>query len=105
MEFQWLLYAQRDFDYALMELKERQPFIFNDILTAKAKELVMPLLKDYAENTVKKEVTEKLVPELYPPGKCVHFFRDGSGISGNYVPNTFFDEIDVTRRMVDGTYS
>jgi hypothetical protein len=104
MEFQWLPYVQRDIDYALVELKERQPFIFNDILLAKAEELIMPLLKDYASSTVKQERTEKLTPELYPPGKCVHFYRDGSGISGNYVPNTFFDEIDVTRRMVDGTY-
>jgi hypothetical protein len=103
MEFDWFPYVQRDIGQALEELKVRQPFLFNDGLAGKANRLILPLLKDFAVKTVKKDKTEKLASELYPPGKCVHFYRDGSGISGNFVPNTFFAEIDVTRRMVDGT--
>lgn len=37
---------------------------------------------------------------LYPPGKCIHLYRDGTGISGAYVPCTFFNEIDVNRTMI-----
>ena len=37
---------------------------------------------------------------LYPPGKCLHLYRDGVGISAAYVPCTFFKEIDVTRTML-----
>lgn len=41
--------------------------------------------------------------ELLPPGHLIHLYRDGVGISGCSVPNDFFYEIDVTRRMVTGT--
>ncbi|KAL9179224.1 hypothetical protein ACHAXT_008514 [Thalassiosira profunda] len=44
---------------------------------------------------------KKMEPVLFPPGKCVHFWRDGSGISGTYVPCTFFNEIDVSRTMIE----
>jgi pimeloyl-ACP methyl ester carboxylesterase len=89
MEFDWLTYAQRDVDFAVEELQARQGFIFNDIVVAKIRELVDPMLDDFADHTIKTELTEKVVPELYPPGKCIHFYRDGSGISGNFVPSTY----------------
>jgi len=38
---------------------------------------------------------------LFPPGECIHFYRDGSGISGTYVPCNFFNEIDIARTMID----
>ena len=38
---------------------------------------------------------------LYPPGKCIHFYRDGVGISTVEVPCTIFNELDVARSMVD----
>lgn len=37
---------------------------------------------------------------LYPPGKCLHLYRDGVGVSAAHVPCTFFKEIDVTRTMI-----
>eukprot|EP00934_Nitzschia_sp_Nitz4_P003166 Nitzschia sp. Nitz4//scaffold380_size13111//416//2129//NITZ4_008980-RA/size13111-augustus-gene-0.38-mRNA-1//-1//CDS//3329549873//3156//frame0 len=37
---------------------------------------------------------------LFPPGKCIHLYRDGVGVSGSYVPCTFFREIDICRTMV-----
>jgi hypothetical protein len=38
---------------------------------------------------------------LYPPGKCIHFYRDGVGISTVEVPCTLFNELDLARSMVD----
>lgn len=38
---------------------------------------------------------------LYPPGTCIHLFRDGSGFQATYTPCAFFDSIDVSRTMVD----
>jgi hypothetical protein len=35
----------------------------------------------------------KKVPILFPPGECIHFYRDGSGISGTYVNCDFFNEV------------
>lgn len=49
---------------------------------------------DVSESLSTKEVAvEKMVPCLFPPGCCIHFYRDGSGIDGTYVPCTFFDEV------------
>lgn len=38
---------------------------------------------------------------LYPPGKCIHFYRDGVGVSCVQVPCTLFNEFDVCRTMLD----
>jgi len=58
-----------------------------------------------AEGTTFKEednkVQQQLPIVLFPPGECIHFYRDGSGISGSYVPCTFFNEIDIARTCVD----
>ena len=39
---------------------------------------------------------EKLEPVLFPPGRCIHFFRDGSGISGTYTPCTFYNKVSCS---------
>mmetsp|Transcript_37693 Transcript_37693/g.53158 ORF Transcript_37693/g.53158 Transcript_37693/m.53158 type:complete len:564 (-) Transcript_37693:56-1747(-) len=44
---------------------------------------------------------ERRKPVLFPPGTCIHLYRDGIGFSGTYTPCSFFDQIDVTRTMVD----
>ena len=44
---------------------------------------------------------ERKPPVLYPPGNCIHIYRDGIGFSGTYTPCSFFDQIDVSRTMVD----
>ena len=36
---------------------------------------------------------QKLEPMLFPPGTCIHFYRDGSAISGAYTPCTFYNEV------------
>lgn len=41
----------------------------------------------------KSKIAEEMTPCLFPPGTCIHFYRDGSGIDGTYVPCTFFDEV------------
>lgn len=100
-EFDWLPYAERDVNAAFDELKERQPFLFNDAVAKKVQDLINPMLEDFAKSTIEEDATEERDPVLYPPGKCAHFYRDGRGISGSFVPNTFFDEIEVSRRMLD----
>lgn len=44
---------------------------------------------------------ERLAPVLFPPGTCIHLFRDGSGFTGSYTPCDFFDSIDFTRTLID----
>jgi hypothetical protein len=66
------------------------------------KSVVSPLLQQHYESSKCVEKIDKLEPVLFPPGKCVHYYRDGNGFTGSVVPNNFFSEIDVSRRMIDG---
>jgi hypothetical protein len=64
-------------------------------------EYIDPLLDQYLAPTVKAPTTKRMEPILFPPGKCIHFYRDGSGVSGSVVPCDFFNELVISRRMVD----
>jgi len=45
--------------------------------------------------------TERVKPELYPPGTCVHLFRDGAGISATYKDCSFFGQVELSRTLLD----
>lgn len=100
MQFDWFTYAERDAQEAIDTLHQRQPFIFNKDVLNKLKEIVTPHVKSFAESKVMEKTTERGEVQLFPPGRCIHIYRDGVGFSANFVPNKFFSEIDVTRRMV-----
>lgn len=101
LQFDWFSYAERDAQEAIEVLHQQQPYIFNKDLMVKIKDLLSPQVKALAENRTMEKTTERGQVELFPPGRCIHIYRDGVGFSGSFVPNTFFSEIDVTRRMVD----
>lgn len=103
LEFDWLPYAKRDIQSALAELQARQPMLFNKDVFSKITAIVEPLLESILKDTLVEGKKARLEVELFPPGKCVHLYRDGVGFSGCYVPNSFCSEIDVSRRMIDGT--
>lgn len=62
------------------------------------------MAKRMEEAQPKARAKPRMPVELYPPGKCIHFFRDGVGITATYAPCEFFGELDVTRTMVDDHY-
>ena len=101
MQFDWYEYAERDIEEAIDALHERQPLIFNKEFMLKAQEVILPHIRTYSESMILPRTEERGKVELFPPGKCIHIYRDGVGFSGTYVPNSFFSEIDVTRRMLD----
>ena len=101
MQFDWFEYSQRDAQEVIEFLHEKQPLIFPKEWLNKAHEVLVPHIRQFTEKKVSKTTTERGKVELFPPGKCIHLYRDGVGIAGSFVPNTFFSEIDVTRRMVD----
>ena len=48
------------------------------------------------------KVTKERLPRvLYPPGTCIHLFRDGVGYTASYTPCDYFDSVDVTRTLLD----
>jgi hypothetical protein len=100
-EYDWVPSAKRDALQVLNELHRRQPFIFQEGVIEKLQEMLQPLIESADSGPRSKLCSdgERIQPILVPPGKCIHFYHDGYRISGRYVPNSFFCEIDVTRRM------
>ena len=105
MSFDWMEYVQRDIQFTLNELQQRHSRIFKETTRQNITQTIESLLSKHLQNTILKDRPEpRMIPELYPPGQCIHLYRDGCGMTGCYVPNTFFSEIDISRRMVDGAY-
>ena len=105
MAFDWMEYVQRDIQFTLNELQQRHSRIFKETTRQNISQTIESLLNKHLENTILKGRPEpRMIPELYPPGRCIHLYRDGCGMTGCYVPNIFFSEIDISRRMIDGTY-
>lgn len=103
-EFDWIPYSQRDIDHILEGLKNFNSVIFSDDLVRKIRKTITPLIKEHFSHFIEKDVTNRITPEIFPPGKVIHLYRDGVGISGCYVSNNFFNEIDVNRRMAEGKF-
>jgi hypothetical protein len=101
MEYDWTPYASRDIEHALGEVRNAYPYILSQSTADSIMGVVDKMLDTYVKPTIKPKTTERLKPELCPPGMCVHLYKDGSGISGAISPATFFQEIDITRRLVD----
>ena len=62
---------------------------------------------DWFEKQAEKSISpisglERKEVQLWPPGRCLHFYRDGVGVSCVKVPCTLFNEFDVARTMLDG---
>ncbi len=118
MEFDWTPMVKRDIDDALQEVKKSvtgfllfQDNQMEDSSTATsasrserpriAQAFVDKTVEKYIKPNIRNASGRRLRPILHPPGTCVHFYRDGVGISGSYVPCDFFSEIDIARTMVD----
>lgn len=50
---------------------------------------------------IEKVEKERADIQLFPPGKCIHMYRNGEGVSMQYVPCDFFNGFDVCYTMVD----
>lgn len=96
-EFDWKPFAMEDVTQIVDFLAGVVPFISAEWKVDRIK---------WVKETLEKSVQPvRGLPrrelELFPPGKCIHLYRDGIGISAVEVPCTFFNELDVTRTMVD----
>ena len=101
MEFDWLPYADRDTHEAILAFHASHPNLFGKERLLKVQQVITSYLEDYASRKVQAKTDKRYSPVLFPPGRCIHFYRDGVGYSANIVPNTFFSEIHISRRMLD----
>jgi len=100
MEYDWTPKARRDTEQALRELR----FWIGESEVRTAMKFVDKVITEYIRPGIVKDnlqPPERAEPVLFPPGTLVHFYRDGSSISGSYAPCTFFGEIDISRTMID----
>ena len=57
------------------------------------------LVKNYLPYLEKSR--ERIEQVLYPPGNCIHLWRNGAGWSGTYTPCSFFDSVEYSRTFLN----
>lgn len=97
-DFDWTPYARRDIEQIVGEVQKIFPIPVNSLTRTIILEYLNSSLPDPSSF---KQDQKKMDLLLFPPGKCIHFYRDGVGVAGSIVPCTYFDEIEVTKRLVD----
>lgn len=101
-EFDFIPYVKKDMEHALQQLHRSNRTFFSTLFNKSILERVYPLVDKYCEGMICRKAVKDRIPTLvFPPGKVVHLYRDGYGWSAVQVPNDFFTEMDVHRRMVD----
>jgi hypothetical protein len=98
MSYDWTSKGMEDVEQLLDFLNDTVPF-----------EIPKKSIMDWVEAGVEKNEKpffgkvqkDRLPMVLYPPGTCIHLFRDGSGYTGTYTPCEFFDEIEFSRTLVE----
>lgn len=105
MEYDWTPKGKRDVKQALEQIihpGSKLSILFggntDNAIVTKIMSLVNQAMEQYVH--IPPQTTQRISPILYPPGSCVHFYRDGVGISGAISPCTFFGTIDVSRTMI-----
>jgi hypothetical protein len=101
ISFDWSSKAIRDIKELLLAIKSNVPFPLPDDLMEQVLQFVNRTLEDKIQPQRRQIPDIRKTPILIPPGICVHFYRDGVGVSGTYTPCDFFDELDITRTLVD----
>jgi len=101
MEYDWIPRARRDIVHALEEVQRVAPALLNESSVEYIMDTVDSWLETYVKPTIPSPTTNRAENILYPPGTCIHFYRDGAGITGSETPCTFFNELDVSRTMID----
>ena len=84
--YDWVPHAKRDIEDAIDQIDKFLPTFLGEGYKSK---FLVPILKSIDDDMLRSHkaiTTKRLKPILYPPGKCIHLYRDGFGISGNEVP-------------------
>jgi hypothetical protein len=58
------------------------------------------IIKRSIQQAIKEVSKDRSPPKLFPPGTCIHLYRDGVGFTASYTPCSFFDSIDLRRTMI-----
>ena len=100
VQFDYTSYARRDLEDILDEIQTFLPDLlagsFDKESLLERLNGMLPDVSSFEEKGPKK----RMDVVLYPPGTGIHLFFDGFGVTGSIVPCTFFNELDINRRMI-----
>ena len=75
-EHDWTLGARRDVKQALKELQRNAPSLIKPEDVDQVVDFVDTMLEKNSRKGIRKVTTERDKALLFPPGKCVHFYRE-----------------------------
>ena len=101
MSHDWTARALEDVQQLMSVLKINIPFELPEDKIQNALQWVTDYLSKEIKPGIAKISHDRADVQLFPPGKCIHMFRNGQGVSMHYVPCDFFDQFDVCYTMVD----
>ncbi|KAL7544925.1 hypothetical protein ACHAWF_008285 [Thalassiosira exigua] len=102
MSYDWIEKGLADLRNVLQWTRTKMPFDIPVEHVESAYDYIKKLLDQY----VKVEIDEMAEAAretvlLMPPGSCIHFYRDGTGVTGQKMPCDFFDSLEISRTMID----
>lgn len=105
MAYDWAHVAYRDVAELFQMIRQNFKALpisddFEKSVLAYVKKMLDDSIRPFVE-MMNKDFGERLEPILIPPGKCIHFYRDGSGFSGRHTPCSYFDSVEISRTMLD----
>ena len=104
-EFDWRPYLKKDIKHAFEQLNRVYPSFFDEKTLRSIRNQIEPMIDEHMANLIEHDVTNRVPVEIFPPRNVIHLYDDGYQISCCYVPNDYFGEIDLSRRIVDGTFA
>lgn len=97
-----------EFDHLMRVMQSNLPTGGLQSLAANVVKDLRNFILDKVENGLRPKIAQALqsnmpvrVPELVPPGECIHIYRDGTAWQGTYINCTFFDELDTVWHAVE----
>lgn len=101
MALDWADLAIRDVRQLISMMKENIPMPISQELERTVISFVERSLRESIKLAQELIPTERLEPMLIPPGKCIHFFRDGVSVSARHTPCSYFDSVEISRTLID----
>ncbi|GBG30060.1 Lipase, putative [Hondaea fermentalgiana] len=101
LEFDYRERVKRDIRDAVKQLCWHVPFSIKESDVETFFEQADEQVEKHLGPSVAEKSSERAEVQLFPPGTCLHLYRDGMGVSCSYVPCDFFAEIAVQRTMIE----
>lgn len=104
VRYNWTDDALEDLQQLLNFIQENVPsMVAGVLLTDDTKEKIVKWFTSFliSQNNLPYIESSGFEPVLFPPGECIHVYRDGVQWQGNVMPCHRFSELEVVRHLID----